>query len=176
MSYRGWLLAAGLLVSGGPLGADKEVPIGAWFPGMIEGETTTRDGAPTATDRLVWDMRLDMVKAADFNTIHARRGRGQFADTPLQPTLDGPGPREGPEGAAAQLAAAGGVDGEQPQLLDADLFAYPIGGEVTDGDRVVRYAKEDRLPCAAVRRPPFAAHDLLLRWGAVVGSGDARAG
>ena len=58
MSYRGWLLAAGLLVSGGPLGADKEVPIGAWFPGMIEGETTTRDGAPTATDRLVWERRL----------------------------------------------------------------------------------------------------------------------
>ena len=58
MSYRGWLLAAGLLASGGPLGADKEFPIGAWFPGMIEGETTTRDGAPTATDRLVWERRL----------------------------------------------------------------------------------------------------------------------
>ena len=30
MSYRGWLLAAGFLVSGGPLGAQEEFPIGAF--------------------------------------------------------------------------------------------------------------------------------------------------
>ena len=65
MSHRGWLLAAVLLVSGGPLGAEGEFPIGAWFPGMIAGETKT----PTPEDRRVWGVRLDSVKAHGFNTI-----------------------------------------------------------------------------------------------------------
>ena len=64
MSYRGWLLAAVLLVAGGPLDAQGEFPIGAWFPGMTEGDSTH------------WAARLDSVKAAGFNTIHAIRGRG----------------------------------------------------------------------------------------------------
>ena len=78
MSYRGWLLAAALLVSGGPLGAQGEFfPIGAWFPGMIAGESRT----PTPEERRVWGGRLDSVKAHGFNTIHARQGRGELRTT-----------------------------------------------------------------------------------------------
>ena len=71
MSYRGGLLAAALLVSGGPLGAQGEFPIGAWFPGMIDLETEAAEAAE-------WATRLDSVKAQGFNTIHARQGRGEL--------------------------------------------------------------------------------------------------
>ena len=66
MSCRGWLLAAVFLVAGGPLGAQGEFPIGAWFPGMTHGDST------------YWAARLDSVKASGFNTVHAMRGRGKI--------------------------------------------------------------------------------------------------
>ena len=66
MSCRGWLLAAVLLVPVGPLRAQAEFPIGAWFPGMTEG------------DDAEWGARLDSVQASGFNTVHAMRGRGKI--------------------------------------------------------------------------------------------------
>ena len=50
MSNRGWLLAAVLLVSGGPLGGQegKQPPIGAWFPGLSD----TVEVTVTVTDSL----------------------------------------------------------------------------------------------------------------------------
>ena len=67
MNFRVWFLVAVLLVPVGPLGAQEEFPIGAWFPGMTEGD-----------DEDQWAARLDSVKAAGFNTIHAIRGRGEI--------------------------------------------------------------------------------------------------
>ena len=64
MNFRVWFLVAVLLVPVGPLGAQEEFPIGAWFPGMTEG------------DDAQWAARLDSVRAAGFNTVHAIRGRG----------------------------------------------------------------------------------------------------
>ena len=62
--YRPLWIAAVVLLSG-PLGAQAEFPIGAWFPGMTEGD-----------DEDHWAARLDSVQAAGFNTVHAIRGRG----------------------------------------------------------------------------------------------------
>ena len=71
MNFRRWLLAAVLLVSGGPVGGqEEEFPIGAWFPGMIEIK------GDEEAEEAEWATRLDSVKAQGFNTIHARQGRG----------------------------------------------------------------------------------------------------
>ena len=137
MSYRGWLLAAVLLVSGGPLGAEGEFPIGAWFPGMIAGESKT----PTSEDRRVWGTRLDSVKAQGFNTIHARQGRGELRTSEYNQ-------------AWMALAHARGLKVQlhswrQPTKWrshsrnywtrtflaeDTEIFTHAIGREVTDDD------------------------------------------
>ena len=145
MSYRGWWLAAVLLVSGGPLGAEGEFPIGAWFPGMIAGEKKT----PTPEDLRVWGVRLDSVKAQGFNTIHARQGRGELRTSKYNR-------------AWMALAHARGLkvqlhSWQQPpdwrsfsrnywtrvfEAEDGDSFTSPIGAsKVTEADgRVARYA------------------------------------
>lgn len=175
MSYRGWCVAAALLLGVGPttpVGAQEFFPIGAWFPGMIEGKTTR----PTAEDLRVWGMRLDVVKAAGFNTVHAKRGRGQLRTPEYNQ-------------AWMALAHARGLKVQlhswrQPEEWTESSRNYwtrtfsPIrsAGRSPTATGLCGMPRRRGSPCAAVRRPPFAAHDLLLRWGAVVGSGDARAG
>ena len=141
MSYRGWLLVAALLVSGGPLGAEGEFPIGAWFPGMIEIE------GDEEAEEAVWATRLDSVKAHGFNTIHARQGRGFVRTSAYNQRW-------------MALAHARGLkvqlhSWEQPpdwrsfsrnywtrvfEAEDGDLFTYSTGREVTHGDTTARYA------------------------------------
>ena len=149
MSYRGWLLAV-LLVSGGPLGAEGEFPIGAWFPGMIAAERTEEERlgrAPTREELRVWGVRLDSVKAHGFNTIHARQGRGELRTSVYNR-------------AWMALAHARGLkvqlgSWEQPtkwrsfsrnywtrvfEAEDAHLFTYATGRQITHGDTTARYA------------------------------------
>ena len=145
MSYRGWLLVQrGFWCRAVRLGAQEEFPIGAWFPGMIEivGDEEAEEAE--------WAMRLDSVKAArlQHHPCHAQ-GRGHDADLRVQPTLDGPGPRPGPEGAAAQLAAAARV----AQLTAATTGRGPSRRR-TRTFSPTRSAEEDhrrRQGCAACR-------------------------
>ncbi|MCY3762936.1 MAG: hypothetical protein OXH50_16945 [Gemmatimonadetes bacterium] len=63
--YR-WLWIGATVLLSGPVQAQKEFPIGVWFPGMLEDDDAQRAA------------RLDSVQAAGFNTIHAMRGPGQL--------------------------------------------------------------------------------------------------
>ena len=135
MSYRGWLLAAVLLVSGGPLGAQGEFPIGAWFPGVIEIE------GDEEAEEAEWATRLDSVRAQGFNTIHARQGRGHVRTSAYNQRW-------------MALAHARGLKVQlhswrQPTAWrthsrnywtrtflaeDTEIFTHAIGREVTDDD------------------------------------------
>ena len=146
MSYRGWLLAAVLLAAGGPLVAEGEFPIGAWFPGIPHTEDDE------AAEDAEWATRLDSVKAHGFNTIHARQGKGELRYSRYNQRWMA---KAHERGLKVQLGSW-----KQPtkwhsfsrnywtrvfEAEDMYRFAYPIGREATDDDgttrRVARYAE-----------------------------------
>ncbi len=140
---KGWFLVAAVVVLGGAgrSAGQDEFSIGAWFPGMLDG------------DDAEWAVRLDMVKAAGFNTIHAARvGMDSQTATFNQEWMDMAHTRE----LKVQLHSW-----SQPthwrmhshnywartfEAEDGDLFSYHTGEEVTDigadgEERVVRRAQ-----------------------------------
>ena len=65
------LILAVLLLSGPGRAQEDEFPIGAWFPGLFNQNP----------DRGQWNARLQLVAAANFNTIHAAQEARNRADT-----------------------------------------------------------------------------------------------
>ena len=164
MSYRGRLLAAVLLASSGPVGGqDEEFPIGAWFPGGLS-DVFPHPNSPRSTQ---WAALLDTVRATGFNTIHAAHTTTRAARTAafnqqwmalahardlnvqLHSWQQPPRWRNHSENYWTRTFEA----------EDADLFTYPIGRQVTDGDRVARYAE------MGVGPDPGDAPGLLLDSG-----------
>ena len=152
------MLAAVLLASSGPVGGqDEEFPIGAWFPG----------GLSNVFNRAHWEARLDTVTAAGFNTIHAAHTSTRRTSTFNQSWMALAHARD----LNVQLHSW-----QQPpdwrthsrnywtrtfEAEDGDLFTYPIGRQVTDGDRIARYAATREHNAGLLLDSGSTAHNRL---------------